>query len=104
MREWDEITRDILIKRDEKIARKKAKMRVVKRTALSAFCFCLVSTAGIGIWKNIPQRSKPVDDSSIQQMILPLHASLEGYRMILPFIASLNSSDKRRHKIRTNPR
>ena len=69
MREWDEITRDILIKRDEKIARKKAKMRVVKRTALSAFCFCLVSTAGIGIWKNIPQRSKPVDDSSIQQMI-----------------------------------
>ena len=29
MREWDEITRDLLRRRDEKIAQKKAQMRIV---------------------------------------------------------------------------
>ena len=31
MREWDEITRDVLRRRDEKIAQKKAQIQMVKR-------------------------------------------------------------------------
>ncbi|WP_024861930.1 hypothetical protein [Ruminococcus flavefaciens] len=62
MREWDEITRDLLRRRDEKIALKKAKMRIVKRTALSAVCLCAAVTAGIGAWKFAPERSKPTNE------------------------------------------
>ncbi|WP_303805906.1 hypothetical protein [Ruminococcus flavefaciens] len=61
MREWDEITRDLLRRRDEKIARKKAQLRVVKRTALSALCLCVTVAAGAGIWKNMPERTKNAD-------------------------------------------
>lgn len=66
MREWDEITRDLLRRRDEKIAQKKAQMRIVKRTALSAVCLCAAITAGIGAWKYAPERSKPTDENSTQ--------------------------------------
>lgn len=64
MREWDEITRDLLRRRDEKIARKKAQLRVVKRTALSALCLCVTVAAGAGIWKNMPERTKNADSNN----------------------------------------
>ena len=69
MREWDEITRDVLRRRDEKIARKNAQIKAAKRTALTALCFCAVSAAGFGVWKNIPDREKSADISDHQQII-----------------------------------
>ena len=69
MREWDEITRDVLRRRDEKIAQKKAQMQTVKRTALTALCFCVVSAAGFGVWKNLPDREKPSGGNDSQQLI-----------------------------------
>jgi len=57
MREWDEITRDLLRRRDEKIAQKKAQMRVIRRTVISALCLCLTVSAGLGVWKYAPGRS-----------------------------------------------
>ena len=58
MREWDDITRDILKRRDEQIAHDKAQMRTVRRAAVSALCVCLVAAAGIGIWINGPDKSE----------------------------------------------
>ena len=66
MREWDEITRDILRKRDEKIARKKAQMRTVRNTVISAVCVCIAATAGIGAWKYAPERNKPANSRNEQ--------------------------------------
>ncbi|NLT10579.1 MAG: hypothetical protein GXY08_13940, partial [Ruminococcus sp.] len=58
MREWDDITRDILKRRDEQIAHDKAQMRTIRRAAVSALCVCLVAAAGIGIWINGPDKSE----------------------------------------------
>ena len=69
MREWDEITRDVIRRRDEKIAKKKAQMQVVKKTALTALCFCVVSAAGFVVLKNLPDREKPAAESDPEQII-----------------------------------
>ena len=44
-------------------------MQVVKKTALTALCFCVVSAAGFGVLKNLPDREKPAAESDPEQII-----------------------------------
>lgn len=69
MREWDEITRDLIRRRDEKIAHKKAQMRMVKKAALSAMCLCITATAGICVWKTQPDSSKLMQNHSVPSVV-----------------------------------
>ncbi|MBR6983195.1 MAG: hypothetical protein IKH75_06645, partial [Ruminococcus sp.] len=64
MRDYDEVTNTVLKRRDAQIAKRKHQMYVVKRSAAAAFSLCIVSAAGIGIWKNNSLRSALDDHHS----------------------------------------
>lgn len=91
MREWDEITRDILRKRDEKIARKKAQMRTVRNTAISAVCVCIAATAGIGAWKYAPERNKPANSRNEQSTTSCETTAVSTEKPEITVTTSLNS-------------
>lgn len=51
MKNYDELTNDLLERRDRYVADQKKKRRKVLSVATSLFCFCLVAFLGFGMWQ-----------------------------------------------------
>lgn len=68
MKNYDEITNDLLERRDQYETEQRNKRKVMKRTIMPICCFCLVALLGIGLWQGNFFNSKPpitLDDSTI---------------------------------------
>ena len=68
MKNYDEITNDLLERRDQYETEQRNKRKVMKRAIMPICCFCLVALLGIGLWQGIFFNSKPpitLDDSTI---------------------------------------
>ncbi len=68
MKNYDELTNDLLERRDQYITEQRNKRKVMKRVITPICCFCLVALLGIGLWQGDFFNSKlPVtlDDSTI---------------------------------------
>ncbi len=68
MKNYDEITNDLLERRDRYVTEQKNKRRNIKRVVMPICCFCLVALLGIGLWQGGFFNSKPqitLDDSTI---------------------------------------
>ncbi|MBR4056736.1 MAG: hypothetical protein IKK00_01195 [Oscillospiraceae bacterium] len=70
MKNYDELTKDLLARRDCYIADQKRKRKTALRAASSAACVCLVALLGFGVWKSGMFEAKtPVASAS------PIHNS-----------------------------
>ncbi len=68
MKNYDEITNDLLERRDQYETEQRNKRKVMKRAIMPICCFCLVALLGIGLWQGNFFNSKPpitLDDSTI---------------------------------------
>ena len=68
MKNYDEITNDLLERRDQYETEQRNKRKVMKRTIMPICCFCLVALLGIGLWQGNFFNNKPpitLDDSTI---------------------------------------
>ena len=68
MKNYDEITNDLLERRDQYETEQRNKRKVMKRVIMPICCFCLVAILGIGLWQGDFFNSKPpitLDDSTI---------------------------------------
>lgn len=68
MKNYDEITNDLLERRDQFETEQRNRRKVMKRVVTPICCFCLVALLGIGLWQGGFFNSKPpitVDDSTI---------------------------------------
>lgn len=61
MRDYDEVARTVLKRRDEQIARRKKHLHALRRNTAAVFSFCLVAAAGVGIWRNEALKSTVPD-------------------------------------------
>ena len=68
MKNYDEITNDLLERRDQFETEQRNRRKVMKRVVTPICCFCLVAILGIGLWQGDFFNSKPpitLDDSTI---------------------------------------
>ena len=68
MKNYDEITNELLERRDQFETEQRNRRKVMKRAIMPICCFCLVALLGIGLWQGNFFNSKPpitLDDSTI---------------------------------------
>ena len=68
MKNYDEITNDLLERRDQFETEQRNRRKVMKRAIMPICCFCLAALLGIGLWQGDFFNSKPpitLDDSTI---------------------------------------
>ena len=63
MKNYDEITNDLLERRDQYETEQRNKRKVMKRAIMPICCFCLVALLGIGLWQGDFLNNTPSADS-----------------------------------------
>ena len=65
MKSYDELTNDLLERRDRYVADQKKKRKRVMGVATSLCCFCLVALLGFGMWQGGMFNTTPPDETSM---------------------------------------
>lgn len=85
MKTYNEISQDILARRDEYLIKQKAKRQIALRVAVATCCLCFVTVLGIVTFNNIGKPSTGLDTSIIDSEYSNNQSSNKG--------AMLNTSD-----------
>lgn len=64
MKNCDEMVNDLLVRREQYLAERKHRRRVIARAAASACCVCLVALAGFLVWRNEKVPSSPTEQAA----------------------------------------
>lgn len=51
MKNYDELTNDLLERRNQYVTKQKKRKRVMKKVIMAICCFCLVTLIGVGLWQ-----------------------------------------------------
>ncbi len=60
MKNYEEVTRDLLVRRDRYVTEQKKKRKRMMGVAASFGCFCLAALLGVGVWHSVMQTKPPI--------------------------------------------
>lgn len=69
MRDYDEVARSVLKRRDEQIAERKKRLHALRRNTAAVLSFCLAVAVGAGVWRDEAMKS-PVPDKFIENTLI----------------------------------